>query len=209
MASLSKLGQAALYRFSMKYPKQQTLDDIKGMFSVFGMEPYDPGALSQYEHAAQTAMLAKHGCADEDVQIAAFLHEIGQMLPFEQESEPQVVMANKSWAKAGAKWLLSRGFSEKISILVENHDHAKRYLMYKYPLYISVNSNPSDLSFHFEADPMSEMEADAFQQQPYFELMIRMRRWDDAAKVPNYQTPDLEHFLAMIKRHLDRNRRFF
>lgn len=193
----------------MKFPKQQTLDEIRGMFSVFGMEPYNCEEMSQFEHAAQTAILAKKNGFDEEVQIAAFLHEIGNMLPVNYESELMVVFGRKNLEKAAARYLTARGFSEKVGALVENHLHAKRYLMYRYPSYINVVSGTGYQAFYSELKPMNEVEADAFEQNPYFDLIIHLRKWDDAARITGLRIPDLDHYLQLIKQHLERKVNIF
>ncbi len=42
-------------------------------------------------------------------------------------------------------------------------------------------------------------EAEAFINQPHAEDAVRLRRWDDLAKVPNMATPSLEHFQTHIE----------
>lgn len=174
------------------------------MFTVFGMEPYNCEEMSQFEHAAQTAVLARRSGFDQEVQIAAFLHEIGNMLPVNYESELMVVFGRKNQEKAAARWLTSRGFSQKIGILVENHLHAKRYLMYRYPSYMNVVSEAGYPAFYSESRAMNELEADAFEQLPYFDLIILLRQWDDAARTSSWSVPDLDYYLEMIQKHLER-----
>lgn len=47
---------------------------------------------------------------------------------------------------------------------------------------------------------MSEVERQEFAAHPYCEAAVALRRWDDAAKDPNLQTPSLEHFATYIDR---------
>jgi predicted HD phosphohydrolase len=43
-------------------------------------------------------------------------------------------------------------------------------------------------------------EADAFQSRPFAVDAMRLRRWDDAAKVPGAKTPPFEHYFSMLSR---------
>jgi predicted HD phosphohydrolase len=44
----------------------------------------------------------------------------------------------------------------------------------------------------------SDEEARDFQQRPFFEEGLQLRRWDDLAKVVGLETPSLNHFLSYI-----------
>jgi predicted HD phosphohydrolase len=45
---------------------------------------------------------------------------------------------------------------------------------------------------------MTAGEAEGFESRPYFQDAVRLRRWDDAAKVVDMDTPDLDHFAHYI-----------
>jgi predicted HD phosphohydrolase len=45
---------------------------------------------------------------------------------------------------------------------------------------------------------MDAAEVKQFQTRPHFEDALRLRRWDDAAKVVDMKTPDLEHFVSYL-----------
>jgi predicted HD phosphohydrolase len=46
---------------------------------------------------------------------------------------------------------------------------------------------------------MTPEQADAFQAQPFAQEALRLRRYDDLAKVPGAVTPDLSHFLTVVE----------
>ncbi|PLK43877.1 MULTISPECIES: phosphonate degradation HD-domain oxygenase [Emticicia] len=178
------------------------IDEIRNIFLSQGDEEYYGEAISQYEHAAQAAILAQVSGFDDEVQIAAFLHDIGHLLPAASEEELMAVYGRKDHEGVAADWLRERGFSEKIAVLVENHVNAKRYLCYANPAYYSNLSEASRQTLEFQGGRMEKEEAGAFEKNPYFDVIIRMRRWDEAAKVENLPLPDLEHFLAICKNYL-------
>lgn len=184
----------------------QTLNEIRNLFDRYGQEPYYGEEVSQFEHAAQAAELAKRDGYDEEVQVAAFLHDIGHMLPTDDPAELMDEYGRRDHEGVAADWLRQRGFSDKIGILIENHVNAKRYLTWKNPAYFAALSPASVQTLAFQGGPMEEEEANDFEKNLYFELIIRMRRWDEAAKMLDYSTPGLDHYLALIGKYIENNR---
>ena len=43
-----------------------------------------------------------------------------------------------------------------------------------------------------------KQEVDRFDESSFAEDAVRLRRWDDAAKVPDYATPPLSHFASYL-----------
>ncbi|MFY7909753.1 MAG: phosphonate degradation HD-domain oxygenase [Emticicia sp.] len=184
---------------------QNTILEIRQLFENQGDGEYYGENVSQYEHAAQAAMLAKRQGYDEEVQIAAFLHDIGHLFPAETEEELMETYGRKDHESVAADWLRERGFSEKIATLVENHVNAKRYLTYIDEDYYEALSEASKQTLMFQGGRMTKKEAENFEQNPYFELIIKMRRWDEAAKVEAMILPDLQHFISICEGYLKKN----
>lgn len=183
--------------------KKETLGEIREMFDKFGREPYYGEDVSQFQHAAQAAELAKRDGYDTEVQISAFLHDIGHMLPVNDPSELMDAYGRIDHESAAADWLRQRGFSDKAGVLIENHVNAKRYLTYRYPEYLAALSHASLQTLNFQGGPMQQEEAEEFEKNPHFDLIIRMRRWDEAAKMIDYKTPELDHYLNLINEYLN------
>ena len=181
---------------------KNTILEIRQLFEIQGDNEYYGENVSQYEHAAQAAILAKRQGYDEEVQIAAFLHDIGHLFPAQTEEELMEVYGRKDHESVAADWLRERGFSEKTAILVENHVNAKRYLTFIDEDYFEALSEASKQTLIFQGGRMTEIEAKEFEQNPYFELIIKMRRWDEAAKVEAMKLPTLDHFLNIIDIYL-------
>jgi len=174
-----------------------SLTEIRQLFESQGDEQYYGEDASQFEHAAQGADLVRKGGFDEEVQAAAFLHDIGHLMPAEMEEELMEVYGRKNHEEVAADWLRARGFPEKVCVLVANHVNAKRYLTHKNPKYFAGLSDASRKTLAFQGGPMQAEEAASFEQNPYFELIIQMRRWDEAAKVTGLPKPYLETYLAL------------
>lgn len=184
---------------------EETITEIRTFFEQYGTEPYYGEDVSQFEHAAQATELARRDGYNAEVQIAAFLHDIGHMLPTDDPAELMDDFGRRDHEGVAADWLRQRGFSDKVGVLIENHVNAKRYLTYKNPAYFAALSDASIQTLAFQGGPMAADEAEAFEKNPYFDLILRMRRWDEAAKLPNYPTPNLGYYLSLIENYLKPN----
>ena len=88
---------------------------------------------------------------------------------------------------------------------LENHVEAKRYLCVAKPGYHKKLSEASLKTLAFQGGPMSEDEVAAFEANPYYKDFVKVRAWDEMAKVENKPLTDLERYKEMAKNHL-RNR---
>lgn len=181
---------------------EKIIQEIRQLFENQGDEAYYGENISQYEHAAQAALLAQKQGFDYEVQIAAFLHDIGHLLPANSTEELMELYGRKKHEAVAANWLRARDFSEKIAILVENHVNAKRYLCFVNDTYYDNLSEASKKTLEFQGGKMTEEEAKNFEKNPYFETIIKMRRWDEAAKVEGQKLPDLDYFMNICEQYL-------
>ena len=51
---------------------------------------------------------------------------------------------------------------------------------------------------------MSDEEAIQFASHPLFDLYIKLRRWDEMAKIEGYEVPSLQKYRKMIIEHLSK-----
>jgi phosphonate degradation associated HDIG domain protein len=190
----------------LKKSPEQATQEIFDILQRRGQEEYIGEPVSQIEHACQSAQLAEAEGCDDEVILAAFLHDIGHLcaLPNEDEMPGLGILRHE---QVGANYLSKLGFSEKICRLVEGHVQAKRYLTFKNSQYFEKLSDASRQTLAWQGGKMDAEEADAFEAHFLFELMIKMRRWDEAAKEVNQPLPDLEKYRAMCLRHLRKNMR--
>lgn len=181
---------------------EKTISEIRQLFENQGDSEYYGENISQYEHAAQAALLAQKQGFDYEVQIAAFLHDIGHLFPAQTAEETMEVYGRKDHESVAADWLRARGFSNKIAVLIENHVNAKRYLCFVNENYYDALSEASKKTLAFQGGKMTDEEAKTFEQNPHFETIIKMRRWDEAAKVEAMELPNLEYFMNICERYL-------
>ncbi|MBC7827048.1 MAG: HD domain-containing protein [Chitinophagaceae bacterium] len=182
----------------------QVAEEIIEMYKKHGGEEYSGEKISQLEHMVQSAQLAAQQGNDEDVILAAFLHDIGHICVSAQGEQTMDGFGVKDHEEIGAEFLKGKGFSKKVVRLVESHVEAKRYLTCKYPEYYDQLSAASKITLEYQGGKMSPEEAEAFEQYPLFDLIIKMRRWDEEAKIENMPVPDLELYKNRIIQHLQK-----
>lgn len=177
-------------------------DEIMAYYENHGGEEYAGEKVTQLEHMVQAAELAEAQGYDEEVVLAAFLHDIGHICEARHGDNEMDGFGIKDHEEIGASFLLGKGFSKKIVRLVESHVEAKRYLTFKNPEYYQQLSDASKKTLDYQGGPMTREEAEAFETYPLFDLIIQMRRWDEQAKIEQKPLPDLEKFRQMIFHHL-------
>jgi putative nucleotidyltransferase with HDIG domain len=155
--------------------------------------------VSQLEHALQGAALASR-TGDDELVLAALLHDIGHLCA--PEDAPQMEgLGILKHEDLGAEYLRARGFSPRVCALVAGHVPAKRYLA-RGANYAQKLSGASAETLKFQGGVMSDAEAQAFERDPLFKDKLQLRSWDEQAKRPDWQVPDLASYAPMFARHL-------
>jgi phosphonate degradation associated HDIG domain protein len=181
---------------------EKITDEIMDLYKGYGGNEYAGEKVTQLEHMAQAAQLAEEQGFEEDVILAAFLHDIGHISEAAKGDNEMDGFGIKDHEELGAEFLKGKGFSKKVVRLVESHVEAKRYLTAKDPAYYAELSEASKKTLEYQGGPMTGEEAAAFEQYPLFALIIQMRKWDELAKIEHKPLPDLQHYRRMILRHL-------
>jgi predicted HD phosphohydrolase len=75
--------------------------------------------------------------------------------------------------------------------------------------YYDALSEASKLSLRFQGGPFQGEELESFRRDPLREEMVRLRKWDDEAKVVGIveHTPRATVYRDMMQRHLEDQRR--
>jgi putative nucleotidyltransferase with HDIG domain len=158
--------------------------------------------VSQLEHALQCAALARAAKAAPEEVLAALFHDIGHLIapPGTREMDGLGIMLHE---QLGAIWLSELGFKPSVCALVASHVEAKRYLAQRKAGYYDALSDASRGTLAFQGGPMSEEEACAFESDPKFAAKVRLRMWDEAAKLPDHEVPGLEFYETLIREHME------
>jgi phosphonate degradation associated HDIG domain protein len=173
---------------------------ILELFHRQGDSRYGGEAVTQREHALQAATFAERQGADSALITAALLHDIGHLLHDLPEDAPERDIDDVHEQRA-ADWL-ARYFDASVLDPVRLHVAAKRFLCTAEPGYLERLSAPSLRSLRLQGGPMTDAEAAQFAGEPHFGAALRLRRWDEAAKVVGMKTPTLEHFADYVQRAL-------
>ena len=180
-------------------------NEVIQLYEQYGGFEYAGEKVTQLEHMVQAARLAEQEGYDEEVILAAFLHDIGHICVSAQEENAMDGWGIKDHEEVGADYLREKGFSKRLARLVASHVEAKRYLTWKDPLYYEQLSDASKKTLEYQGGPMLADEAKAFEKHPLFSLIIKMRHWDDVAKIEHLEVGDLAKYRAMMIRHLEQN----
>ncbi|MBC7927720.1 MAG: HDIG domain-containing protein [Bryobacteraceae bacterium] len=181
----------------------KAVDDVLAILQHSEEAEYFGEAVSQLQHALQAAHSAELAHADEELIIAALLHDIGHLITAPdsgRDSEVGVIDHDH----AGAEFLRQHGFSDRVTKLVNGHVDAKRYLTATNPDYVARLSPASTRTLLLQGGPMSSEQADNFRTDPLFRDKLQLRSWDEQAKNPNAIVPPLAHYRAMLERHFSR-----
>jgi predicted HD phosphohydrolase len=68
--------------------------------------------------------------------------------------------------------------------------------------YYDTLSAPSKTSLTFQGGIMNETEVANFEQNPFYQDAITLRKWDDIAKDPTMKTESIDFFASMIQNSL-------
>jgi len=184
---------------------EKIVDEIFSLYENHGNADYIGEPVSQLEHMCQAAQLAEEEGHDDEVVLAAFFHDIGHLCEFIMPVELMEGVGVLDHESIGQEYLVNRGFSERVAKLVKSHVEAKRFLTYKYPDYFEKLSDASKTTLQHQGGRMNADEAKAFETDPMFDLYIKMRTWDDLAKITNKALPDLNRYKQMAISHLLQN----
>lgn len=165
-----------------------------------GQSNYDE-AVTQIEHALQSADLAaQDGCSEQAV-TAALLHDIGHLLLDEHDGQSGFLNEDLNHEQAGAE-LLAAYFPEQVTEPIRLHVAAKRYLCTTDPHYYDELSEASKRSFQLQGGRLSTQEQAGLEANSELDIALKLRRFDDQAKQQGRATPPLESYRQLVKRCL-------
>ena len=169
---------------------------------------YGGEVVSELEHALQCAELARDGGADEELQLACLLHDVGryaidQSLVADTLEATRVGPSARGHHDVGAD-LLTPWVSERVAWCVRMHADAKRYLCATEPSYLDRLSPGSRHTLRLQGGIMSPDDAVRFAAHRWARDAVVLRRWDDEAKVIGRRTRSLTEWAPLIQRGVSR-----
>ncbi len=176
----------------------EVADEIYSLFAARGSSCYFGEPVSQLEHALQAAWFAQQENAPDHLVVAALVHDIGHLVHGQDEQVAERGIDARH-EEAGESWLKNR-FGPEVYEPVHLHVAAKRYLCATDSAYFDTLSPASVQSLHLQGGPMTTEELKQFRALPSYQDAVRLRLWDDRAKIPGLATPGLESYRERIVR---------
>ena len=175
---------------------ERILDLLSELFEGQGSAEYFGEDVTQAQHMLQTGALAEAASAAPALVAASLLHDLGH---FHGGSTGHDLMAgtDNRHSHTGADWL-AQWFGPDVTEPVRLHVAAKRYLCTVEPDYAAQLSPASVHTLAVQGGPMTAAEAAAFADRSYAADAVRLRRWDDLAKRPDWETPSLAYYLTLV-----------
>lgn len=171
------------------------------LFEMYGKQEYIGKEVNQLEHALQAAEMARDAGESYDIIMAALCHDVGHLLLLAgYDLEPMAGLGAHEHAVAGAEWLEKElGFDKSVTDPVRLHVAAKQYQAFKIPRYVQNHLSPaSQRTLELQGGPMSYEEAKQFELHPSYQTALRIRSYDNAAKVKGHKCWSLHEVLKFV-----------
>lgn len=149
----------------------------------------DGEAVDELDHALQSAGHAIADGADDELVLASALHDLARS-PL--VGDP----GHHAHDRVAREWLTPR-FGERCGWLAGAHVAAKRFLVATEPEYAVTLSPESVATLGRQGGPVVD---DAWTTHPWWPDAVRLRRYDDSAKVPGAQAPSIDDVIAVARR---------
>jgi phosphonate degradation associated HDIG domain protein len=172
------------------------VDQIVGLYEAKGARAYEGEGVTQLEHALQSAHLAERAGAPPELVCAALLHDLGHLL--NDRGETPTLRGIDDLHQYAALPFLRPFYPEAVLGPIRLHVDAKRYLCATRCDYYDALSVDSKRSLALQGGVFGAAEAERFIAQPHAADAVRVRLWDDAAKVAGAPTPQLAHYEAVL-----------
>ncbi|WP_325096608.1 HD family phosphohydrolase [Mycolicibacterium vinylchloridicum] len=154
---------------------------------------WDEDAVDDLDHALQAAARAVDDGADDELVLAAALHDLAH--------SPLCDLPNRRCHDAAARDWLTPRYGARVGWLAGAHVAAKRYLAATDPGYFATLSATSVLSLQAQGGAAVDGEMIC---HPWWSDALRLRSYDDAAKVPGASAATIEDVLRVARRVLGR-----
>lgn len=175
------------------------LNDLTDLLEHSAARQYGGEAVSQLEHALQCAFLAETKGETDEMVVAALLHDVGHLVAPRAagaiEPDPDLDDVHQYLALPFLRGL----FPESVLAPIRLHVDAKRYLCQVEPAYWESLSPASRHSLELQGGIFDPGQAAAFIARPYAADAVRLRRYDDQAKQPGLDVPDLDYYTGHLR----------
>lgn len=169
------------------------------IFETRASRQYGGEAVSQFEHALQCAHLAEQAGEADTTVVAGLLHDLGHLIMNAKESASDALQQRDDLHQHIAIPFLRGLLPDAVLDPIRLHVDAKRYLCAAVPAYWASLSPVSKNSLELQGGAYTLAQCDEFLAQPFADVAVRLRRYDDLAKGQGVITPGLFHFQAKLE----------
>lgn len=177
---------------------QLTTDTLFDLMARRGTGLYGLSAVTQIEHALQSAKIATERGLSREIVIAALFHDVGHL--FVGDDRNLAAEGIDDLHEEAAAKALAPVYGAAVAEPVRLHVAAKRYLCGTNPDYYGKLSQDSRESLALQGGPMSAAEIAAFDRLEHRAAALALRIIDDEAKVTGLATPPLESYRSIAAR---------
>jgi phosphonate degradation associated HDIG domain protein len=159
-----------------------TPEQITALFAERGHLSYEGEGITQLQHAWQCGRLARQARATAELELAAWLHDLGHLMTGLADTPTRrgIDDAHEALAAQALTGLFGAAVAEPVAL----HVRAKRHLVAAQPGYARTLSPDSVRSLALQGGPMTPRESRDFLALPHAQEALRLRVWDDRAKAP-------------------------
>ena len=182
------------------------LDRLLALYRSESAQTRYDESVTEVEHALQAADLAEKAGASEELIAAALLHDVGHLLLRDHKHISEELTVDHRHEEAGAA-AIEYLFGPDVAEPVRLHVAAKRYLCAVESDYFDQLSPASVRSLEVQGGPMSGDEVAEFERSPHAEAAVKLRRWDEEAKVEGRSVPSLVNWELLLHTLLFRAQR--
>ena len=169
------------------------VEEVFAALRAGGRDTYAGEEVSVTDHSLQAAAAAHQDGASAALTAATLLHDIGW-----------VIRTGSRRHELRGSAFLAEFFEPAVTEPVRLHVLAKRYLCTIDEGYRSMLSSASLRTLVRQGDTLDDQVRSSFEAEPYAADAIRLRRYDDQAKVLGAETADLAQYAPLISQLLHR-----
>ncbi|MEC7983843.1 MAG: HD domain-containing protein [Myxococcota bacterium] len=178
--------------------------EIFQLIRLKGKQDYIGEPVSQIEHMQQAAYFAQVSQARVPLILGAFFHDIGHLCAPDTAAQMDGLGVLRHEV-IGADYLRERGLRGDVADLVELHVQAKRYLCFAQKGYYERLSSASRGTLNFQGGKMDETDARRFEAHPLFRDVLRLRVWDEKAKIVDGPVVSLSKLESWTEEYYEEN----
>ena len=147
------------------------------------------------EHMIQSAMLAEKAKSSNSLICASLLHDYGHFI---LENPDELVKKNLDGKHEDIGYeYLKKFFKKDVVEPIKYHVLAKRYLA-RNKRYFNFLSDASKISLKLQGGILNKNESKKFEKKKYFKNVIKLRKFDEAAKKTNIKIKSINNYKNLL-----------